>query len=242
MKTSILRLSMALVATAFLLSGCLKSSDTTTPTPPKAYVSIMHLAPTGPSLDVFFSGTTDKKVSNEPFAPGNVTSIYNAIDKGAFAVKFKKAGSDSIVAEVPLAQYDSLNFYTIFVYNTQSGGAVSAIRIRDDFSQLTPNKPYYRFFHASPNTAAVDLYIDNVKIQSGRMHADNVSHETLNRFQETNPGIHSVQVKLAGTDTAIATLNTVDLLDGNVYTFYLRGLDGGTGTSQLSIGVLRAIN
>ena len=239
MKTSILRLSVAMAATAVVLSSCMKSVDPPAPTPPKAYVSILHLAPTAPSLDVFFN---EVKVSGTPFAPGNVTSIYNAVEKGAFSVKFKKAASDSLVAEAPMAQYDSLNFYTLFIHNELANGPAKVVRIKDNFSNLTNTKPYYRFFHASPNTGAVDLYINNAKIESNRTLADNAGHDLLNEFVETTPGFHTIQVKLAGTETVVATLSNAELLSGNAYTFYLRGLEGGAGNSQLSIGILRAIN
>lgn len=199
----------------------------------------MHLAPTAPSLDVFFNET---KVSSNPFAPGNVTVAYNAIDKGAFPITFKKASSDSIVAAITFAQYDSLNFYTLFIYNQQANGPVRAVRIHDDFSKLTQTKSFYRFFHASPNTDAVDLYMDNVKIESGRVLADNTSSGVLNEFTGVSSGYHTFQVKPAGMDTVIANLDNVGLLTGNAYTFYLRGLTGGAGSSQLSLGLLRAIN
>ncbi|HKO81277.1 MAG TPA: DUF4397 domain-containing protein [Chitinophagaceae bacterium] len=237
-KTSILLWSMMAVALS-VLSSCIKSVDPPEPVPAKAYVSIMHLAPTAPSLDVFFN---DTKVSSTPFAPGNVTVAYNAIDKGAFPITFKKASSDSIVASITFAQYDSLNFYTLFIYNQQANGPVGAVRIRDDFSKLTQNKTFYRFFHASPNTDAVDLYMDNVKIESGRVHADNTSSGLYNEFTGVSSGFHNLQVKLAGTDTVIANLDNADLLAGNAYTFYLRGLAGGSGSSQLSLGLLRAVN
>ena len=132
-----------MVSTLFVVSGCIKSADNLEPPKPKAYVSIMHLAPTAPSLDVFFNET---KVSNTPFAPGNVTVAYNAIDKGAFPITFKKASSDSVVASITFAQYDSLNFYTLFIYNEQANGPARAVRIHDDFSKLTMNKAFYRFF------------------------------------------------------------------------------------------------
>lgn len=238
-KTSILWWSI-IVSLLFVMSSCLKSVDPPAATPAKAYVSIMHLAPTAPSLDVFFN---EKKVSNTPFAPGNVTLAYNAIDKGAFSIIFKKASSDSVVASVSLAQYDSLNFYTLFIYNTQVNGSVSAVRIKDNFSNLTSNKAFYRFFHASPNTNAVDLYMDNVKIESSRTLADNTFSGSLNDFVGIASGYHTFQVKLAGTDTVIATLDNSDLQSGNAYTLYLRGLTGGTGSSQqLSLGLLRAVN
>lgn len=238
-KTSILLWSVTVVSALSVLSSCIKSVDNLDPTPAKAYVSIMHLAPTAPSLDVFFNET---KVSSNPFAPGNVTVAYNAIDKGAFPVTFKKASSDSIVASITFAQYDSLNFYTLFIYNQQANGPVRAVRIKDDFSKLTTNKTFYRFFHASPNTDAVDLYMDNVKIESSRVLADNTNSGLLNEFTGVSTGYHNFQVKLAGTDTVIANLDNAELLAGNAYTFYLRGLTGGLSSSQLSLGLLRAVN
>ena len=238
-KTSILLWGVAMVSSLLVVSGCIKSVDHLEPPTPKAYVSIMHLAPTAPSLDVFFNET---KVSNTAFAPGNVTVAYNAIDKGAFPITFKKASSDSVVASITCAQYDSLNFYTLFIYNEQANGPARAVRIRDDFSKLTQSKAFYRFFHASPNTDAVDLYMDNVKIESGRVLADNTNSGLLNEFTGVSTAFHTFQVKLAGTDTVIANLDNVELLAQNAYTFYLRGLTGGASSSQLSLGLLRAIN
>ena len=180
MKTNILRAFLAITAVTSVLCSCLKSPDTP-PAPDPAYLSIMHLAPTGPSLDVFFN---DTKASNTPFGPGYVTVAYNPIDKGSFSIKFKKAGVDSVVADVGPAQYDSLSYYTIFIYNLVTDGPLRALRIRDDFTEVSSNltKPYYRFFHGSPNTGPVDLYIDTIKVQSGRGHADNAGNGTLNRF------------------------------------------------------------
>lgn len=230
--------SVAAITLLFGLSSCLKSVDPPEQQPAKAYISIMHLAPTGPSLDVFFD---TKKVSSSAFAPGNVTVTYNAVDKGAYSITFKKASSDSVVATVAPAQYDSLNFYTLFIYNEQVNGAATAIRIRDDFSNLNPSKANFRFFHGSPDTEAVDLYIDNVKVGSSRSHADNIYSGANNSYTPTDGGFHNIQVKLAGTDTVIASINDVDLLANNAYTFYLRGLKSGTGNSKVSIGVLRAL-
>jgi hypothetical protein len=196
----------------------------------------LHLAPTAPAVDVYIN---NDRVSNTPFSPGNITPAYNAIDKGTFTIKFKASSSDSVVAEIPLATYDSLRFYTLFIYNLQANGPARAMRIEDSFSGLEQSKPYYRFFHASPNTGDVDLYFDNVKIESNRSNADNVSNDLLNKFSGTSAGTHSLLAKLAGTDTVIASAN-VELVQGNAYTFFLRGLTGGTGNGQLALVVLRA--
>ena len=230
---------MTVAAALTLLSGCIKSVDPPAPTPAKTYISIIHLAPTAPSVDVFFN---DTKVSNNAFAPGSSTIAYNAVDKGAFSIRFKKESSDSVVAAVPLAQYDSLHFYTIFIHNLQADGPAEAVRIEDDFSNLVSGKLFYRFFHASPNTGAVDLYMDNVKMESNRMAADNSSFASFKEFPGTTSGYHTLQVKLAGSDSVVANLTNAELLAGNAYTVYLKGLTGGSGSRGLSLGLLRAAN
>ena len=236
MKTKISQWAIAITA-VIIMNGCIKTQEDTLLPPPSGYISIMHLAPTAPSVDVFFN---DAKVSNNPFDPGATTTAYNPIERGAITIKFKKAASDSVVAQLPLAQYDSLNYYTVFIYNLQANGAANAYRIKDDFTVLTSDKAYYRFIHASPNAGDVDVYIDDVKVQNGRHIADNAGFDTYNRFMPTNPGNRTIEARMAGTNDVVATLTDASLVQGNAYTFYLKGLAGGSGNNELSIGMLRA--
>lgn len=223
---------------AFGMSACTKSR---VPAPPAArsYISVLHLAPTAPSLEIFFDNT---KVSSTPFTPGAVSGAYNPVDPGHFSIILKKASSDSIVANIPSERYDSLHYYTLFVYNLQANGPAQAFRIEDDFKSVTLGKSFYRFIHASPNAGAVDFYIDNTKNQTGRLLADNTGQISFNNFLETATGYHNLQVKIAGTDSTIASQANVELLSGGVYTIYLKGLSNGSGSSQLSLNVLRATN
>ena len=241
-KANILLWSVA-ACVSVAMSGCLKTTEPAK-TPAKAYLSILHLATAAPapSVEIYFN---DTKVS-DPFAAGGVSSIYSPVDKGFFAVKFKKSSSDSLVASVPTSQYDSLGFYTIMLYN-QPGGAASAMLIEDDFSDLTLDKPFYRFFHASPtvaNLGPVDLYLDNAKVLAGsnRTLADNEFSSYYNEFAPTTTGTHSFQVKLNSNDSLITFLTDVSLQSGNAYTLYLKGNVGGTGANALSLGILRAAN
>jgi len=239
MKTNILRWGLAITAVAGVLSGCLKGNDNPPP-PEQTFLSIMHLAPTAPNVDVYFDNA---KVSNIPFVPGNVTPQYNPVDKGIYSIRFKKAASDSLVADVGQEKYDSLTYYTILLYNLLMDGPVRAIRIKDDFSEVASDlsKPYYRFFHTSPNTGPVDLYIDSIKIQNFRTHADNAGNVSLNRFMGTLVDVHKIVVKEAGTSTVLASQDNVLLQAGHAYTFYFSGLTGGTGEKQLKLGILPAL-
>lgn len=237
-KKKFFQLASAVFLVSVVGSGCIKS-NIPEPIPAKTSISVMHLAPTAPSLDVFFN---NNKVSNNAFTPGAVSAAYNPLDKGVFSITFKKAVTDSVVATIPSLPYDSLNFYTIFVYNVQQNGPAEAIRLQDDFSQVNISRTLFRFFHASPNVGGVDLYIDNSKIATNRRLADNTVQFSLNEFEETNTGYHNLQVKLTGTDSVVATKNNLEFVAGNAYTLYLKGLGGGTGTNQLTLEMLRAAN
>jgi hypothetical protein len=241
LKPNILSALLSTVILSSVLTGCLKSSDSPPQVSTVTYLSLMHMAPNAPSVDVYFN---DTKVSSAPLAALNTTPRYNAVDKGTFSIKFKKASLDSTVAEIPTALYDTLEFHTLLIYNLVANGPAKAISIKDDFSNVlgNPTKPYYRFFHTSPNTGNVDLYINDVKAESGRFFADNASHDPFNKFTATTSDFLKIEVKPAGTSTAIATLNNVYMQNGNAYTIYLKGLDGGTGNNQLSLGLLVASN
>jgi hypothetical protein len=223
----------------FTLSSCLKGgSITTTPPPALTYISLMDLAIQAPPADVFFSGT---KANSSQITPGTWTASYSAITPAVFDVTFKKYNVDSVMATIPAVSYDSAKFYTLVLYNDQSTSA-KAFRTIDDFSGVTFDKPYIRFFHLSQNTGAVDFYMNAIKISSNRTLADNINNPADNLFTASTNGIYTIQAKLAGTDSVVATANLQSILSGDAYTIFLQGLSQGTGGNALGIGVLQAVS
>lgn len=224
----------ALSFIAVLLTGCLKDVSNSTSTP-KTYISLMHLAPRAPSVEVYFNSTK----ASSAISPGVVSNTYSAIDPSAFAVNFKKAGSDSLVASIPTDIYDSLRFYTLLLYNIDSTH-VNAVKIQDDFSVLTMDKAYFRFFHMSPDVGNVDVYFDNNQILSGRSYADNTLSDYYNQFTPITANSYNIYVKKAGTDSVIAQANSVPLGASGAYTIFLKGITNGTGLNQIGVNVLQA--
>lgn len=219
-----------------LLSGCLKEAQNTPPAP-KTYISLMHLAPRAPAIQVFF----DNEQASSAINPGTVSAAYSAIDPDIFAINFKKAGSDSLVASIGADLYDSSRYYTLLLYNYDSTHA-RAIRIEDDYSVLTNDKASYRFFHMSPDIGSVDLYFDNTLIESNRQYADNTVSNYYNQFFSTPTSTVNVYVKKAGSDSVIAQGSSVYLNQRNAYTIYLKGIIGGTGTNAIDVDVLQAVD
>lgn len=218
-----------------LLSGCLKDASSSS-TSPKSYLSVMHLAPRSPAVDIYFNTSLASTVA---LNSGTVTSAYTAIDPAAFSVTFKKSGSDSVVAKVDYDIYDTLRYYTLLLYN-YNDSLTGALRIQDDYSVLTTDKAAFRFFHMSPGIGPVDLYFDNTLIQSNRQFTDNVTNSYYNQFLSVSPNTVNVYVKKSGSDSVIAQATSVYLAQANAYTIYLKGLTGGSGNNVLSVGVLQS--
>jgi hypothetical protein len=218
---------LVLLTTSF--SSCLKSTNSSsTANTPKTYISVLNLAPYAPAVDVLFNGTS----ATQNIIPDTYFASYSQVNPGTYDIKFKKSGSDSLVAEIPAYKYDSLNFYTLLLYNT-SHDSTKAVTIADNFSNVTSTYSYYRFFNMNPDLGGVDLYLSNTLAQGNRKPADNVNAATYNYFQGIQPGYYSVLVKAAGKDSLITSATSVDLSAGNVYTFMLSGKGSASTFSVL---------
>lgn len=226
----------ALSFLSLLLSGCLKESESSVPTP-KTYISLLHLAPRSPSIEVYFNSNAEP--SSGTISPNSVAGAYSPVEPGAYGINFKKAGSDSVVASLSTALYDSLQYYTLLLYNIDSTH-VGATRIQDDYRVLTADKAYYRFFHLSPDIGPVDVYLDDSQVDGSRQHADNTVGDYYNQFNATTSNTYSIIVKKAGADSVIAQKNAVFLAQGQAYTIFLKGIKGGTGNNQIGVELLQA--
>jgi hypothetical protein len=220
------------------LSSCLKNDSSVEPPKPQSYVSIVNMSYRAPAVEVYFGG---EKVT-APMNPGTFFSRYSPIDPAILNVSFKKSSSDSLVASLPPSQiYDSSSFYTLLLYDQPFGGA-AAVRLQDDFSQLSSSKTHFRFFNMVPELTAVDLYLNSTKVAANRSPADNADIPQYNEFMPYEGNVYSLTVKAAGTDSVVATQSTVDLSNAYAYTIMLKGRPGGTGDNAVGIVVLRASN
>lgn len=203
------------------------------------YVSVMNLAPYAPTVDIYLNDTLVSPAGGVP--PGKYSTQYGRLRPGVYDVKFKKTGTDSLIGEIPSSSFDTANFYTLILYNTQpGGGAAGAIKIHDDFSQVSPASANYRFLNLSPDVPASGLYFDSTFRQSGWSPTANVPNSSSTAaFQPIAPATYSLQIKAVGTDSVLASLNGVILTAGNVYTIFLSGKD--QYYNSLSINVLTAI-
>jgi hypothetical protein len=219
-------------------AGCAKTGSSFTSSS-VTYVSVLHMAPYAPATDIYLNGTLSSPVGG--IAPSSSSNKYSALQPGNYDIQFKKTGTDSLMADIPASSYDTLHFYTLILYNTNAGGGlVRAVKIADDFSTLSAASANYRFFNLSPDAPKVDLYLNGTAVQTSRASMDNVGYPGYNSFQQAGTGLsNSLQVKVAGSDSVLASLNNQDLEAGGVYTIFLSGVKNSS-TNNLNITVLPA--
>ncbi|HVI44367.1 MAG TPA: DUF4397 domain-containing protein [Chitinophaga sp.] len=214
------------------LSACLKSGDNIIPRPP-FYVAFINAATTPSSMDIF---QDNKKLNNTAPFPMGAGSVLPVPVAGTYAFSFRNingVGLDSVTR-----QFDSLQAYTIITYN-QGGGTFRSLLQKEDLSNTSNQKINFRFLNLSTNTPAVDLYFNDVKVDSNRTYGFSASWININPALDA----YTYKVKLAGTDSVIARggdgtpaqLSTMD-----VYTFFLTGLAGSTdNATKLKISYTR---
>lgn len=219
------------------LAGCSKSaSPPNSSNNPVTYLSVMNLAPYTPSTEVYLNNVK----GTVAIPAGGYSNSYAHLSPGSYDVKFKVAGSDSVLAGIPASDYDSMSFYTLILYNDSLHGRAKAMKIADDFSGVTINNTYIRFLHMCLELPAVDLYLNNSKTLGNRTVTDNVSNHAFNNFQSVTAGYYNLQVKKAGTDTVLGNLNNISLSAGNAYTIFLSG-SATNGLDPISLNILRAV-
>lgn len=201
------------------------------------YLVLMNMAPFAPSAEIYLNDI--KSIS--PVAPGYYSTSYEHLFPGNYDVKFKIAGSDSILADVPASSYDSFSFYTLILYNTDTiHKATQAIKITDDFSGVTGSYAYFRIFDLCPDLPSVDFYLNGQLYQSGRTPADiSIYGSQFTSFLPAASNSFSLSVTNHGSSTVIAHLDNGYFSAGNAYTIILSG-SAGNASFPVNLHILNA--
>lgn len=227
---------LVIVVVAAGMTGCVKGGASGNVSA-VSYVSIINEAPYGAPVDIYFNGTLVSPTGG--IAPGKYSAAYGSLKPGNYAVQFKKAGTDSIMFQLPASDYDTSAFYTLVLYNVNADStAVQAAKIQDDFSQVGTSSAYYRFFNLSPDVPAANLLLNSQVAQNNRTPADNIlTSAAYNAFVPVSAGSYSIGIENAATDSVLGNSPTIAFHPGDVYTIFL----AGTVKSGLNVNVLQAI-
>jgi hypothetical protein len=220
---------VALVIMAAGFSACLKN-DNITPQRDRAVVTIINGILTSENLD-FYDNSTKVNQSGLPIG-FYYTGYY--IYGGIRTFSFKKSGQTTDYAAVTTL-YDSLTYNTVIAYGDSTSPQMRSFE--EDFTGYKEQSVNIRFFHLSPSTPAVDVYVDNQKVDSNRTFVGNSGFSTAFKPLTKSVFSNNIKIKLAGTDSLLVenTSPASPFNPNGAYTILLMGSKNFTDKKKLTV-------
>lgn len=229
-KTSRVWAIGALVTLVTGLTACLKSSDVT----PQEASSYFYVANASTAFTAFDFFDNDVKQTSSNGFSFLANTIYQT-STGVHTFKVKKLGGDSTMATATNV-YDSSELTSLFIYDLPTY-ATGIREISENFTNLSSTKINVRFFNLSVDAPAVDVYLDNIKIDSTHSYEGNGNNFYPPFDQITASNTSTIKLTKAGSDSTIAQINAT-LAAGRTYTIYLGGRAAFTDSRKLSVGYI----
>lgn len=201
---------------SLLFTSCLKTKNDYTPPPPVAYVAFFQASPDEQPLDLFFN---NNKVNQLPLHYGDGIDYFQAYP-GLRTVNLYNSGGTIVFSDT--VRLTPNIAYSLFMVNTAAHPGL--FLVTDSISRPATGKATLRFINVSPDAPAVDL-----AIKDSAAFVTNKAFKGFSSFIPKNGGqIYNFEIRQHGTNTVLATLNSVTLNNGLVYTVWLHGLANTT--------------
>ena len=221
------KIVLLMLSANFIISCSKEETNTNTDT---ASVMLIHASPDAPAVDIY-KGTSKINSSSIVYA---AAPTYFIVSTGNQSFDIKQAGTGVSLFSTATLPFTKNKAYSVFIVD--SAVKASAIRFEDNLVAPAAGKINFRMLHLSPNTANVDFIL--------RSGADSIAL-TNKAFKETTDLLaidgktYTIKAKLAGTQTVVASASGIILSSGKIYTLFLKGFSGGTGTSDAGIQVIQ---
>lgn len=205
-----------------MLSSCLKDHTTNVPSSPVSVMSVIQASTGQPVLDFYLDGT---RVNASGLALGDNLDYFRAYS-GKRKASFNQQGSGTQLFADTVTLKENVAYSLCFVGKST---APSLFLLTDSLSQPSSGSAYVRFVNLSPDASAVDL-----AVKDGAVLATNKDFKGFTSFFLLQGKTYSFEIRAAGTSTVLATMNSVTIANGYIYTIYLEGLKASTGTDKLT--------
>jgi hypothetical protein len=223
-----LRLLLAPGMLLLFLSSCIKDNNNYV-APPVAYLSFVQASTDEPPISFYLN--SDLVNNYQPILYGNHFGYINAY-AGARTANFDNAytGAQLLSQSITLNQN---TYYTLFLANTAT--SPQTLLLLDSLNKPNQGEATIRFVNLSPDAGPVDL------VAKGTTTTTIANKPFLGYSASINvpAGAYQLQVNATGTSTALATMTTITLGPGGVYTVWLYGLKNNTTPADVAtIGVM----
>lgn len=206
-------MSLGLLASATLLSSCLKN-DSEDYQGPVSGISFVHAAANQPSVGLFIDG---RGLFNEAIKYTNF-SQYLTAGSGNHLVQTTVGGTTQRLSEATITLAEG-KYHTVFIAHKAENDSLTTVMTTDDLTAPATGKAKVRFVQLSPGTDVYDLYL-----QGGQKLADSRAYKESSPFVEMDPATKlKFAVRLAGAAEDAVVTSEVDVTAGRFYTVVLAG-------------------
>jgi hypothetical protein len=195
-------------------------------------IRIINVTPENNSLS-FFVNDTLKTPQALSFSEG--TGYLNT-SAGTNQVFTKVSGNEVNHSRTNFF-FNSKNYYTIFISGKISKDSLIYISTEDKLTAPTSNKAKVRLVNVSPNSTSLEAVFSTQLIDS-IANFSNINFRASSNYFEFTPGNYIIKVRKAGQKTALVNGANFNISPGKIYTIYVKGLLNGTGSFNLSAGML----
>lgn len=156
----------------------------------------------------------------------------------AFNLTYFPTGSTLDTLESGTTDITSAADYSFFIIDS-AGGHVQVADVQDILTPPSADSVKLRFLNFSISSPLVDL----VNVSSGQTLYSGMGFDANiaanSAFMTFPAGTYTFAVRPTGTTTVLASVNSLSLSGGGIYTLFLKGSADSTGVAALSVGVIR---
>jgi len=212
-KSRFMSMSLALLASATLLSSCLKN-DSDDNQGPVSGISFVHAAANQPAVGLFIDG---RGIFNEAVKYGEY-SQYLTAGSGNHLVQTTVGGTTQRLSEATITLAEG-KYHTVFVAHKAENDSLTTVMTTDDLTAPATGKAKVRFVQLSPGMEEFDLHL-----QGGTILADSKAYKESSAFIEIDPATkRKFAVRLAGNAQDAVVTSEIDVVAGRFYTVVLAG-------------------
>lgn len=210
-----------------LLVGCSKDFSSNT----RAQIKFINASINAPKLELFADGAllaTDiayTNASNYVFvSPGNA-SLRIAAKDGPFPGLTIANGTFNV---------EEFEIYTFLI--TDSLNKLKSSFIRDDVSSPADGTSKIRFFHLAQTSPTVDVYLNNVKIDSNRVFNDQSTNLNTQKFNNYTAGTFPLEIRNK-SNNAVIVRSDITLKSKTIYSILFKGDATAVSNTPQTLGI-----
>lgn len=211
-----------------LFQGCKKEEI---PLKGVSRISLVNVIPDGADINYLINGS---RINAQPLTFQQNTG-YLTLLSNSYHLRVMQADPSGPLLDTSV-QFSPGHWYSFIVYDTLK--KVSAMLVQDQIPTPPPGKVNLRFLHLSPDSLAVDVYLNGIKWVSHRRFADNLKDTTLARFGLQVAGTYRVDIKKYADTLVLASMPGVVLSENGSFTLYAKGLRKRIGDRGFGVGLL----